>query len=339
MTVEELAQQLGWTSEDVRVRLAALGHPVAPTEALVSEEAADMLVVAGRLAKASTATSRSGGGGAAEELRELLATAFAAARQSKPDSWTTMTTAVLKNRLLQQTGGTFSERTYGFRNMTELAHSLEDLLVVNEDARPVALTLKAGSDDAEVEGPSSKPVGPGTKVRPDLWDAVMDWSADHAWVWVNGRAEPGEAGTGLPMLPTLSPFELQDWRDAFVAKYADGLDEEARAALAAWQATGRGTRYLPASLRPLWNEWLKRRAVERLRAWFEERQEQLPSDVVLDSPNPSNAAGPTGRPTTSGSLRAFVASVVALMTEAELQSLSLPAAAVHRWAERRGEAH
>ena len=341
VTVEELARQLGWTNDEVRSRLAALGHPLAPPDASVSEEAADKLVGA---AHAEKPTGLGGaddvggrGKGAAEELRELVLAAFATARQSKPESWTTMTTAVLKNRLLQQTGDTFSERAYGFRNMTELAHSLADLVVVNEEARPVALTLRASPETTVVEASPLQSVGPGTKVRPDLWDAVMDFSASHAWVWVNGRAEPGEASTGLPVLPTLSPFELQDWRDAFAAKYAESLDEESSAALAAWRAAGRGTRYLPAKLRPLWNEWMKGRAVELLRAWFQARQEEPPSNLILDLPNPSHATGPAGRPTTSGSVRAFVASVVAIMTEAELQSLSLPAAAVHRWAERRGE--
>lgn len=318
---QEVAQSLGVSSAEVLRQLQKIGQPVVSANAEVPVEAE--AAIRTRI-KPAEQGQRDVADGLQFELETLIRQAFAAARTTKGENWRTMTVPVLKNRLLQLTGRSFDEKKYGARTIGELVHSLEHLLDVDVSARPSTIRLK-GHDEVVT---SATATGLSSRVRRDLWNAVMDFSAGHRWVWSDGAAVPETEGvSGAQMLPTLTANELGAWRAEFAAKQADpaGLQE--------WVSSSGATRQLPAAFRPLWNAELKAKVLTRLQGWFTANALETPEDAV-GSATAKLAAGP-GHAARPGSLRAFVAGCVAVMTERELEALVLPASAVHRYAERR----
>lgn len=314
--VHELAKTLGLSSAQVLRELEGLGRPAGSASANVDEDVAAVLA------------DRFPGGGPSHgpadavvdsDLVPLVIRAFEQARASKPESWRTMTLPVLKNRLLQLTDRRFGETAYGHRSFREVVASLPALLELDEQARPATVTLR---------DPSAVPAPQATyRVRRDLWDAVMDFSAGHAWAWDGGRALPADdAPAGAPRLPTLTPDELAGWR----AEFAEAHDTSGNGALDGWATSSGATRQLPPALRPLWNAELKFRVLDRLSSWFPAQGLPVPDDAATTGPaGPADDAGPAR----AGSLRTFVSGCVALMTDDELAGLVIPATAAHRYAE------
>lgn len=259
-------------------------------------------------------------------LRDLVLRAFDMARRRNPDQWRTMTVAVLKNRLLQMTDRQFRETEYGARDMVELAGLLPEL-DVDTVARPPAVTLQ-DSSVSEASSLSTRRV----RIRPDLWNAVMDYASGRTWVWSDGHAVAvGSDEVGdMPVLPTLTADEMRQWREGFVAEQSvepngQRLDD--------WAAGSGGTYQLPPHLRGRWNDQLKRGVVDRLDSWFESRAEPRPADVVVAANR--YPAGDKAQAVRPSGLRTFVTGCVAVMTDNELAALGLPAAAVQRYLEYR----
>jgi hypothetical protein len=264
------------------------------------------------------------------ELRELVMEAFAAARSKKPDSWQSMTTAVLKNRLLQVTGGSFDEKTWGFSSTRALVASLSDILEIDDSTRPPTVRLRTGGPSA-----TDTPLGPKVRVRRDLWNAIIDFADDPTWVWVDDQAAAvDDTDTTLPVLPTLTPAEMQQWRDDFVEQHEHLAAGDQKDRLHYWRTVGGATLLLPPTLRPLWNGYLKEGVASRLVKWFESRGETVPEDLLVPVARQDRAGGQAA-PTRSDSLRAFVMGCVSVMTEEELAQVKLPAELVYRYANRR----
>lgn len=118
-----------------------------------------------------------------ERLRKLIRDAFEAARRTGRTDWQQMTTAVLKNRLLSLTGRAFKESDYGAQTISELVRLLPDLLLFDQSTSPPTVRLL----------PSQMPVDPpvvaeGTRIRRDLWNAVVDYRAPGRYVWDSAQA-------------------------------------------------------------------------------------------------------------------------------------------------------
>lgn len=321
MRVHELAKLAGATSADVLRKLREQGVDVSSASSSVDAEIAKRVL--GEFASARPAPDVT----PEEDLpdpRLLVRAAFEAARARKPDGWNGMTTAVLKNRLLQATKGSFEEGRYGARSMRDFAASLPDLLTVDDTTRPPTVRIREEGESA----PEDR-VHPGVNIRPDLWRAIVDYSVGHAWGWTGERAVPAHEtdSQGRP-LPTLSPQELASWRQEFVEQQALQVAPHDAARLDQWTSSSGATAQLPPALRPAWNERLKRQVLARLERWFADAGMPAPQDLLV----PASREPSIGRRApASGSLRDLVVGCVGRMSEAELESLSLPAGAVHRY--------
>ena len=244
-----------------------------------------------------------------DELKALVIAAFERARAAGIANWKTMSAAVLKNRLLDVSGGQFDETKYGASRFAELLRALPELLDVDWESRPARATLLAElSASARIEA------GP-RRIRDDLWRAVYDFSQGGAYVWSNGaaiwvpHADPDDL-----VLPTMSAEEFSELRTVFARE--SGATEAAE-----WAKTKKGTSGLPAGLRRSWNKALQENARRRLRPWFDEHGISTSADEVPPSGGPGDE---TER------LRRFVQRCVSGMTFEELSSLLIPAAAASR---------
>lgn len=239
-----------------------------------------------------------------------------------------MTVAVLKNRLLDLTGRAFDETAYGQRSMSDLVRALPDLLEVDETTRPITVSLRE-------EGGAAQPVIHGTdttRVRPDLWRAIVDYSSGATYRWTGTTAVRGDElpdGPEFPVLPTLSLADLDDARARFLAENASLADADPRTRHRAeqWREQRLRTIALPFALRPRWNLALKQLVLARLTEWFAAASLEPPADLL--QAKPISVAGMSGGNATEA-LRELIIRCVRAMTHDELRDLRLPPAAVLR---------
>ena len=109
-------------------------------------------------------------------FREFLEKAFVAARDSGKRDWHLMTVAVLKNRLLQMTNRTFDEKEFGADSFMQLVARHSDLVAIDRSTRPPTVVWSAAVDD---EDTATKEATASTRIRADLWRAVLDYSFTH----------------------------------------------------------------------------------------------------------------------------------------------------------------
>lgn len=230
-----------------------------------------------------------------------------------------MTTAVLKNRLLQLTSREFDERAYGATSMTEFPALLPDLLELDLSTRPPQVTLLSGGGQ---EPPTADSLA-AARVRPDLWHAVFDYTDPGVYVWDGGRAiaiPADQAIDDAARLPTLTPAELDTWRIEF-GKEHDSLD------VAAWGDAAYSTYALPEHLRAQWNFFMKTRALQRLRDWFGSNGIESPKDMLVQS---ERQVARSTENSEVEELRRYVLRCVAAMRPAELRALQIPATVAAR---------
>ena len=257
---------------------------------------------------------------------ELIESAFAAARNTGSPDWRSMTSAVLKNRILDLTDREFDEADWGADSFRAFLGQFDDILRVDPSKRPAQVTLLEERSSSTV-GSAPSPVldlGRERQIRRDLWNAVMDFSSGCAYGWDCDRAVPiGLDDTSdMLLLPTLSKEEFKGWREDFVKRQvADGTDAET---LDLWLKQEGAMKDLPGGLRIKWVVELKRRVLERLQGWFSEKNSQPPSDLIVDEEERGSDDASTE------ALRELVLATVRAMNADELQALCLPPAAVLR---------
>jgi hypothetical protein len=246
------------------------------------------------------------------DVRELVIAAYEAARQAGKPDWQRMTSAVLKNRLLQLTNGAFRETDYGAESFSGFLQLLADLLDIDKSAFPPLVTLKQIPDAAA-------PAATVGRIRPDLWYSVMDYSGGSTYVWDESarRARKGDKEEGH-VLPTMAKEDLSEWRRSFAASVQADLPEE-EDQLHRWADEGLTTRELPSHLQPQWNSFMKARVVERLRRWFATEGLTPPPDLVIRGERQDLQAAETA------ALRRAVIDAVNSMTLPELRALPIPA--------------
>ncbi|HUX86151.1 MAG TPA: hypothetical protein VNF73_14700 [Candidatus Saccharimonadales bacterium] len=259
--------------------------------------------------------------------RELIRRAFEQARAKGKDDWREMTTAVLKNRLLALTSGTFKEQDWGANSILEFAEEFPDIVAVDR-SHPFPRVTYVEAKASSLSGRHDR----GRRLRPDLWNALFDYSRGVPYVWrlpsgpAEARADMEE--TNDPVLPTLSEEELGDWRRAFAAAQTSDMGDDDRGRLEEWRRLGLPTKFLPSGLQGSWNLELRSRASDRLEGWFREHGLDLPPDLLirpaLQLHDPEADA-----------LRQLLHASIDRMTDDELRAVQLPAAVVLRVVEQR----
>jgi hypothetical protein len=240
-----------------------------------------------------------------------------------------MSIAVLKNRLLELTDRTFDESDYGERTISDLVRRLPDLLAIDETTRPPTAYLledqPAGLPDI-VQAHSSR-------IRPDLWNAAIDYSSNLRYYWNGAAAVREDAASpeeveSLAVLPTLSATEMGQWRAQFVLDNRRLIDDDPDVLRQAerWRDSHLRTVDLPAPLRALWNTTLKELVQQRITDWFAAESFQVPADLLQSKPPPTRPA----RPTPADALRQLIIKCVQVMSYEELRELRLPPTAVLR---------
>ena len=146
-----------------------------------------------------------------DEFRALIRSAFEQAQRSGKRDWEEMTSAVLKNRLLNITEGEFSQARYGSPSFINLVRRV-DLLEVLDDYPPFRLRIISPvTTQADIAPPPEDETQIDTKdafasllqgdlrhvrIRDDLWRAIIDYSSGNTYVL--------DANTGLARPKTAS---------------------------------------------------------------------------------------------------------------------------------------
>lgn len=258
----------------------------------------------------------------------LVRKAFAAALQTGRPDWDKMTLGVLKNRMIDASGGTFDEQQQGYPSFTAFLRATTRDVVVDWDVRPPIAQLTPAARAAIADGePDPRALrSPSRRIRPDLWRAVIDYSsgATHFWDATARTAVhtgPGEEPPADALrLPTLEKNEITTWRREF-ATGALQDEPEFQDELERWVEEGLPTAALPQAMRGRWNRFQTDRVVARLEEWFGEH--------ALAQPELWELPGRQVPPRPSG-LRDVVRKCVDAMTPAELSRLSIPATVVAR---------
>jgi hypothetical protein len=281
------------------------------------------------------------------EFRALVRAAFEQAERSGKQGWDEMTTAVLKNRLLNLTRGQFSENRYGSPSFIHLVRRIPDLVTVISEQPPHHLRLVTSTSShggaaslsstsaIEVDAAVTEPgIGDdelaGMRVRDDLWHAIIDYSTGKPYVYdpQSRIARPWVHGDlALPQFPTVSRDTVASWRDDFVASLDPATREKFGDSLRIW-AGGRGRQAdLPGSLRGGWGEFLKRKVAQNLLKWFQSRGIEPPEDMLTPTERRIGpAAEAIGEVVESQRLRDMIISAVRAMTYDELSQVKFPAA-------------
>lgn len=221
--------------------------------------------------------------GTSDDALKLVRAAFAKAQRKSSSPVTTMSLAVLKNRLLDLTDRQFSPKDFGAADMRSFVALLSpDVKIVDpQDSNPKAMLdgkhLRPTGDTARGKVPVQKPAvqtdpipGRGGRIRDDLWDAVMDYSRGLHYVWDDqaGIARPGMPDEPFAALPTITPVELAEWRQSFLSHHQINLDGADLASVQRWQELGLATAYLPSSLQQPWNREVVLRVRLRIQEFF-----------------------------------------------------------------------
>lgn len=272
-----------------------------------------------------------------QEGAELIRRAFEAAQGSEVADWRSMTSAVLKNRILDLTGREFDESRWGAENFRGFVDQYGEILEVDTTKRPPRVIYLPETTDSEAQssdagkGPPITRVASGRskRIRRDLWRAIVDYSSSQIYVWENEMAVPrGDDADARPVLPTLDQTELRGWREDFVGATTLPEDADLGPYLTAWAKSESGTPGLPGPLRQQWIENFKNRVAQRLLDWFSENSIVPPLDLVED-------ARPRRKMSTNvEALRSYVMDCVRAMNQAELEDLRLPPSAALRAARR-----
>jgi hypothetical protein len=249
-----------------------------------------------------------------------------------------MTSAVLKNRILDLTGRKFDEGRWGAEDFRGFVDQFGEIVEVDASKRPPRVIYLPETTDSEAqssdvrEGPAITRVASGRskRIRQDLWRAIVDYSSGQVYVWDHEMAVPkGDDADARPVLPTLDQAEVRGWREDFVGGTTLPEDADLGPYLAAWAKSESGTPGLPGPLRQQWIENFKNRVAQRLLDWFSENSIVPPSDLVEDA-RPRRKAS-----TNVEALRSYVMDCVRAMNQAELEDLRLPPSAALRAARRR----
>ena len=254
----------------------------------------------------------------AEDSRTLIREAFERARRAGRTDWFRMTVAVLKNRLLDATQRAFKETDYGAATFLEFVRKHEDILELDETVRPPVASLKGESSEHRSELQLER-----SRIRPDLWRAVLDFSSGEKYFWDSGQQLA--LGTAIedapgPVIPTITADTFTEWKRTF----AEGIeDERPEDRLAEWVERRRPSNFLPTRLRHRWHAHLKTEVQRHLASWFEQQTLDPPKNMLVSQDSERNQRR-------SEELRKSLITCLRSMTMEELERVQIPASALLR---------
>ena len=251
------------------------------------------------------------------DSQELIRLAFDKAKGSGRPDWYQMDVGVLKNRILDITNRSFRESDYGVTTFMEFVGNHDNILELDDTRRPPAVTLKGVHQEPEA---ASKSVH--TQVRPDLWQAVMDFSGNAQYIWDNdeGVAKPAtECAAGGATMPTITAEQFTKWKMAFAGS-VDDAEQDAR--FKDWVEKLRPATFLSAHVRHRWNGHLKKEVEAHLSAWFQQQRLPLPRILVETKDG--------ARRSPDDELRRRLIACVRSMTRDELERVQIPSSALLR---------
>ena len=268
-----------------------------------------------------------------DEPKGLIREAFGAARRTNRPDWHLMTIAVLKNRLLVLTDGKFNESDYGAITFSDFVRQHMDVIDVDWSVFPPVARLRKAETTPGAEPEST--FFERTRIRGDLWRAVLDYEGGHRYVWDASRrqARPAEEGDEGLDIPTATREIIAGWREKFVEETEGTVESEVdRERLHNWMREALGTRFLPYQLQGAWSGRLKDEVENTLRGWFRSSNLEEPSDLTYAVGGPSLALESQAR---INSLRDLIVECTRMMSLNELRAVNLPASVVERVLQRR----
>lgn len=216
----------------------------------------------------------------------LIQAAFSRAERKSAARVTTMTLAVLKNRLLDITDRRFNPLDFGAADMRAFVAQLSPHVIMidpqgsNPSIKYVGDLGSASPADIapQTKAPARKVAavqrehlpGRGGRIRDDLWDAIMDYRSGLYYIWDDraGIARPGHPDESFAMMPTITPVELAEWRLSFLNDHQTDLSGSDLASAQRWQELGLATTYLPSGLQQPWNREVALRVRLRIQEFF-----------------------------------------------------------------------
>jgi len=233
-----------------------------------------------------------------------------------------MATPVLKNRLLTLTRGKFRESEFGAPTFRDFLLLNTSTIRIDESSRPGNAILLSydTSVQSSVKSGSSNEI----TIREDLWRSILDYSSGQLYAWdtESGTARPSQPEEELPRLPTLTGPEFQTWRDDFIETEVTS-EEPGYDRIQRWQSQRLPSIVLPPLARRRWNDYLKKRVIERLTNWFAERNLQIPA---IKSERKKRAVADSQ----TLDLRNFLVACIHAMSREEMLELKLPATVAFR---------
>lgn len=272
-----------------------------------------------------------GSSDALERGRSLVLAAFDEARATGREDWHQMTTAVLKNRLLNSTHGEFDEKGFGVFSMVNFVQLFPGDLEVDTTGTHPLVRFKRPEVLPEPPAEHSNSTDPPArhKIRPDLWRAAVDYRSGSTYVWDKraGLARVADPGDTNPVLSTVTAAKVAEWRQEFADSMRPGLtSDKLIERLDEWLRHGYATGFLPAELRGRWNEFSRGKVDVWLRNFFADRGIAPPRDLIIDASRSSAKKlrlTPPDIATDVSRLRELVQRCVAVMTEQELMELRI----------------
>ena len=262
-----------------------------------------------------------------EDGRQLILQAFEQARASNKADWYRMTPAVLKNRILNVTRGTFTESHYGATSFSDFVSGFSDVVTAFGSGVHTIVELNETERGRLTQGGSERR-SQRARVRSDLWRAALDYASGSRYVWdaSERQARPEVPGDEYSVIKTLSVDEQQEWREAFFHEQSGlgDLSTSDQEHFKNWLENGLPTTELPVSLVPRWNRYLRDSVHTHLVKWFEEAGLSPPPDLL------TTPVEPPARSVETEALRRLVIRVIEQMTDRELSDLVLPPRAVLR---------
>ena len=252
-----------------------------------------------------------------DDSHELIRLAFEKAKGTGRPNWYCMDVGVLKNRILELTDRRFRESDYGVPTFMEFVRGHSDILQLDETRRPPGVTLKGMHVQSESAREPAR-----TKVRSDLWRAVMDFAGDARYVWDKdeGVAKPErDCATDAPAIPTVTVEQFTGWKRAF-ARNVDDAEQDDR--FNDWVENLRPATFLAGPVRHRWNEHLKKEVENHLSAWFGQQKLPVPPDLL------ESLQG--ARRNSDDELRRRLIACVRSMTPDELERVQIPSSALLR---------
>ena len=268
-----------------------------------------------------------------QDPQQLISRAYQQARRSGKPDWHRMTTAVLKNRLLEITSREFNEARYDASNFMEFVSRYPELLSVDDSEFPPVVTLR-GSEADRLLSTDADDQSTFYRIRSDLWQAALDYSSGTKYVWdvEAGESRPIRGSETGPTIDTIDADIQRRWRREFMEERSESFDltDTEMKQADEWTNLQLGTSRLPDRLVRPWNQYFRDCVLGHLRGWFSKNGLDEPQDLVSTS-----GQRQTSRSTATEELRELVISAARQMTHEELSGLRLPIEAVLHITKRR----